>query len=177
MPFELTPKQVEGFRVLSSAPEVMLFGGSRSAKTFLILFAIVARAIKSPGSRHAVLRFALNHLKASVIHDTWPKMLDLAYPQLARKINLNKSDLFAEFSNGSQIWFGGLDDKERTEKILGQEYATLFLNECSQIPNSSRLIAMTRLAQKCSFTDSHGTEKQLALRMWYDCNPPSFTAA
>jgi hypothetical protein len=27
--------------------------------------------------------------------------------------------------NGSEIWFSGLDDKERTEKILGQEYVTI----------------------------------------------------
>jgi phage terminase large subunit-like protein len=51
------------------------------------------------------------------------------------------------FPNGSEIWFGGLDDKERVEKILGQEFATLYLNEASQIPWSSALVARTRLAQ------------------------------
>lgn len=30
---------------------------------------------------------------------------------------------------GSQIWIAGLDDKERVEKTLGQEYATLSFNE------------------------------------------------
>ncbi len=55
-----------------------------------------------------------------------------------------------------------MDEKERTEKILGQEYATLFLNECSQIPWSSRNIAITRLAQNTP----------LRLRAYYDCNPP-----
>jgi hypothetical protein len=151
----------------------MAFGGSRSAKTFLLLFAITARAIKAPGSRHAVMRFAFNHLKASVIHDTWPKMLDLAYPDLAKQVEMNRTDWFAQLPNGSQVWFGGLDDKEATEKILGQEHATIFLNECSQISNQSRLMAMTRLAQKCTYKDSSGNEQQLALRMLYDCNPPS----
>jgi hypothetical protein len=49
---------------------------------------------------------------------------------------VSKTDWFAEFENGSQIWFGGLDDKERTEKILGMEFATIYLNECSQIRGS-----------------------------------------
>ena len=39
-------------------------------------------------------------------------------------------------------------DKERTEKILGMEFATISLNECSQIALSSRDIAVTRLAQQ-----------------------------
>lgn len=117
------------------------------------------------------MRFAFNHLKASVIHDTWPKMLALAYPEL--DVEMNKTDWFAQLPNGSQVWFGGLDDKEATEKILGQEHATIFLNECSQISNQSRLMAMTRLAQKCVYKDSAGQEHQLALRMLYDCNPPS----
>ena len=61
---------------------------------------------------------------------------------------LNKSDLYAQFENGSEIWFGGLDDKDRVEKILGNEYATLTFNECSQIPWASRNVALTRLAQQ-----------------------------
>jgi Terminase large subunit, T4likevirus-type, N-terminal len=63
---------------------------------------------------------------------------------------------------GSEIWLGGLDDKERTEKILGQEYATLYFNECSQIAYNAVLMARTRLAQKTTLTN----------RAYYDCNPP-----
>jgi hypothetical protein len=33
---------------------------------------------------------------------------------------------------GSELWFGGLDDKQRVEKILGNEYIqTSSFNECS----------------------------------------------
>ena len=149
----------------------MLFGGSRSGKTFLAIYAILARAIKAPGSRHAVLRFAFNHLKASIIADTWPKVLALGYPGL--NVEMNKTDWYATLPNGSQVWFGGLDDKERTEKILGQEYSTIYLNECSQIAYSSRLIALTRLAQKVEHKTRDGKPTTLPLRMWYDCNPPS----
>lgn len=149
---------------------IMLFGGSRSGKTFLILRAIAVRAMKAPKSRHAVLRFRFNAVKSAIVYDTWPKMLALCYPDVP--CTLNKSDWFAEFWNGSQVWFGGLDDKERTEKILGNEYATLFLNEVSQLPWSSRNLALTRLAQKVQ-TDVEGQAPvPLALKAYYDENPP-----
>lgn len=144
----------------SAATHCMLFGGSRSGKTFQILRAMTQRALDH-NSRHAVLRFRFNHLKSSIIYDTFPKMTKLCFPRAAWK--LDKVDWFVRFENGSEIWFGGLDDKERTEKILGQEYASMFLNECSQIPLNSRDIAITRLAQNTP----------LPLKMFYDCNPPS----
>jgi phage terminase large subunit-like protein len=148
----------------------MLFGGSRSGKTFLIVRQVVVRALKAPRSRHAILRFRFNHVKASIVLDTFPKVMDLAFPGV--KYHVDKTDWFAQFENGSQIWFGGLDDKERTEKILGQEHATIYLNECSQIPQVSRDMALTRLAQQVAQV-IEGEEQPLAPRMFYDCNPPS----
>lgn len=145
----------------------MLFGGSRSGKTFLLCRAIAVRAIKAAGSRHAILRFRFNAVKQSVVFDTWPKMMALCFPQVSAPVS--KSDWYAEFPNGSQVWFGGLDDKERTEKILGQEYATILLNECSQIPWSSRETAVTRLAQKVT---DQVSGQPLSLKMYYDENPP-----
>ena len=91
----------------------------------------------------------------------------LCFPDI--NYNIDKTDWFVEFPNNATIWFGGLDDKERTEKILGQEYATVYLNECSQIPYSSRNLAITRLAQKTFVND----DKKLRLKFYYDCNPPS----
>ena len=171
MSFELTPKQTEALHKLGSeARHILLEGGSRSGKTFITLRAIVLRALAAKGSRHAVLRFRFNHVKASVVHDTFPKMMALCFPQVPYK--LDKTDWFAEFPNKSQIWFGGLDDKERTEKILGQEYATIFLNEISQIPLGSRNLALTRLAQLCTY-ERDGQHIPLRLKVYYDCNPPS----
>jgi phage terminase large subunit-like protein len=169
--FSLTSKQSAAQAVLGgSAKHVMLFGGSRSGKTFLIVRAIVLRALAAKKSRHAILRFRFNHVKSAVIHDTFPKVMELCFPDIEYK--LDKTDWYAELPNGSQIWFGGLDDKERTEKILGQEYATIFLNECSQIPWSSRNLAVTRLAQKVTY-DAGGELIELRQKMFYDCNPPS----
>lgn len=170
--FKLTAKQEAAQEVLASpATHLMVYGGSRSGKTFLLVRNIVMRAIKAPKSRHAILRFRFNAVKASIIHDTFPKVMQIAFPGV--KWDMNKTDWFAELENGSQIWFGGLDDKERTEKILGQEYATIYLNECSQIPMQSRDVAVTRLAQKVAQRIDGRPETYLQPRMYYDCNPPS----
>ena len=128
------------------------------------------RALLAPGSRHAVLRFRFGHVKQSIVHDTWIKVLELCFPMI--KAELNRSDWFATLPGGSEVWFSGLDDKSRTEKILGSEYSTIFLNECSQIPYSSRNMAVTRLAQKVEVTQSTQKGKSLRLKMFYDCNPP-----
>lgn len=169
---KLTERQQEAQVVLAGpATHCMLFGGSRSGKTFLLTRNICMRALKAPKSRHAILRFRFNAVKASIVMDTFPKVMSLAFPGV--NYTMNKTDWFAEFDNGSQIWFGGLDDKERAEKILGMEFATIYLNETSQIPKTSRDIAVTRLAQQVDQVIK-GTElKALKPRMLYDCNPPS----
>lgn len=168
---KLTDKQQAAQQVLAGpATHVMLYGGSRSGKTFLLVRNIVMRALKAPKSRHAVLRFRFNAVKSSVVLDTFPKVLEVAFPGV--KANLSKTDWFAEFDNGSQIWFGGLDDKERTEKILGMEFVTIYLNEASQIPWNSRNVALTRLAQKVDQQMENREPSPLRPRMYYDCNPP-----
>jgi phage terminase large subunit-like protein len=165
--FHLTPKQQEGAEILAgSATHILFYGGSRSAKTFLLMLAMITRGLRAPGARQTVLRFRFNHVKQSIIYGTLPQVLKLCFPQV--RTELNKSDWFLQLPGGSEIWFGGLDDKERTEKILGNEFCGIFLNECSQIPYSSRNIAMTRLAQRVK--DQSG--KLLPLRMYYDENPP-----
>lgn len=168
MTFKLTAKQMLANELLASrATHVMLAGGSRSGKTLLLLRAMVIRALKAPGSRHAALRFRFGHIKQSIVHDTFPKLMTLCFPEV--KYELNKSDWFSLLPGGSEIWFGGLDDKERTEKLLGNEFVTILLNECSQIPYASRNMAMTRLAQRVEDTVSG---QPLALKMYYDENPP-----
>ena len=169
----LTPKQVEANEVLAGdATHILGVGGSRSGKTFLFMRSIIMRALKAPGSRHGVFRYRFNSVKESVVLDTWPKVLGLAFP--GTKVELNKSDWVARFENGSEIWFGGLDDKDRAEKVLGKEFVTIFLNEVSQIPLQSRELAVTRLAQQVMQGGYKGSPVRLLKpRMYYDCNPPS----
>ena len=170
MSFTLTTKQLAAHKLLASeATHVMLFGGSRSGKTFLIVRDIVLRALKAPKSRHAIFRYRYNAVKSSVIQDTFPKVMTLAFPGVTYE--LNKADAFATLPNGSEIWFAGLDEKERAEKVLGMEFVTIGMNECSQIPKSSRDLALTRLAQQVR--QSLPGSPFLKPRMYYDENPPT----
>ena len=158
--FALTPRQREANRLLTGPQRhTLLVGGSRSGKTFLLLRAIVIRALRCGGSRHLVVRLRYNAIKMAVIKDTLPKVMALCFPGITIKINLN--DGFAVLPNGSEIWFIGVDQKERSDKILGSEYATVYFNESSELPYDSVLTVLSRLAQKTA----------LRVRAYYDLNP------
>jgi hypothetical protein len=159
--FIKTVKQCEAVEVLVSlAKNVMLYGGSRSGKTFIIIRQIIIRAVKVK-SKHLIVRLNFNHAKRSIWLDTLPKVFAMCFPDLP--IKQNKSDFYYTLPNGSEIWVGGLDDKERVEKILGTEYSTIYFNESSQIDYSSVQITKTRLAEKNS----------LIKKAFFDENPPT----
>lgn len=145
--------------ITGDARHVLAYGGSRSGKTFYLLRAVILRAQKTR-SAHLIVRNTLSSIKQSIWHDTMPKVRAACFPDAP--IIEHKADCYYELPNGSTVWLGGLDDKERTEKILGREYSTIYLNECSEIGYHSVGIARTRLAENSG----------LKLRMYYDCNPP-----
>lgn len=164
--FELTPKQQEVRSLLAGdQTHTLIYGGSRSGKTFLIAYAVAARAIKAPGSRHVIARFHNIDVRQSVMQDTFPKVMRLAFPQVRWKAN--RQDQFVTIEGDSEVWFAGLDDKERVEKILGKEFATIAVNEASQVAYASVETLRTRLAQ--NVLDVRG--RRLPLRAYYDLNP------
>ena len=176
MAFSFTAKQQEGQYLLGGSQlHTCLVGGARSGKTFLIVRKIVSRAMLAPGSRHTILRLRYNAVRASVALDTFPKVMRLCYPDIQWK-EYRQDGFFLLPDNESQIWYGGLDEKERVEKILGQEYATIFFNECSQLPYSSITMAQTRLAQRVPMVSNIGSlhGQILPLRAYYDLNPTSY---
>lgn len=159
--FRKTKRQDQASDLLmSDAKNITLYGGSRSGKTFLLVYALFVRAIREK-SRHIILRQNFNHVKRSIWLDTMPKVLRTCFPEL--RIRPNKTDYYYPFPNGSEIWIGGMDDADRVEKILGNEYSTIYFNECSQLDYSSVQIARTRLAEKNS----------LVKKTYYDMNPPT----
>ncbi len=165
--FVKTEIQHKACALMAAHEDIFLVGGSRSSKTTAIIYNIVIRAMKCP-SRHLVVRKAFNHVKASIWHDTFPKVMAGFFPGV--KYHENKQDWFItiqvpeQFGGGtSQIWFGGIDDKDRVEKILGNEYSTVFANEVSQISYDAITMLRTRLAENSGLT----------LRFYYDANPPS----
>lgn len=141
---------------------ICIVGGSRSGKTTLICRAIVTRALRAEKSRHAILRFRQNAIWPTIGLDTLPNVMKRFFPDIIYTVN--KSLHYFELINGSQIWLGGLDDKDRVEKILGAEYLTLYFNECSQIPYPSVITALSRLAENFP---------GMIQRAYYDLNPAS----
>jgi hypothetical protein len=66
--------------------------------------------------------------------------------------------------NGSEIWIGGLGDREQADKILGHEYNTIYFNEISQLSYAAVTTAYSRLAMRVQSC------RNLFV---YDCNPGS----
>lgn len=176
MAFSPNPKQRLAVEIMGSdSTHILLYGGSRSGKSFVAVRALVARAIAAPGSRHLIARFRLSHVKASIVADTLPKVLKVCFPDLYDAIMAGhkKSENHFVLPNGSEIWYAGLDDKDRTEKILGMEFVTILLEEASQIPWASRETLITRLAQKISRPgNDNGPRIPVRLKAYYCENPP-----
>jgi len=175
--FKETPDQIKAQDLLTSdATHIALGGGGRSGKTFKFVRSLILRSQLAPGSRHAMFRFRANAIDRSVVQDTFPKVMKTCFPKgFYNPKNWTKSpNVFYRFHNESEIWFAGLDDKDRVEAVLGQEFATLYYNECSQIPWASVALAKSRLAQKCVVPAGKNTsERLLTLKCYYDFNPPS----
>lgn len=157
----LTPRQEEAVAMLGGDQRHSeIVGGARSGKTFTLVRAMCIRAIRAPDSRHVIIRFRKNAVVESIWLDTLPKVLKLCWPELRPKWREQLG--YLEFPNKAELWIGGLDDKERVDKILGKEFVTMYFNECSQIPYASVQVALTRLAQKVD---------GLKQRAYYDLNP------
>lgn len=137
-----TDKQKEAKAAISKYRTVLLEGGGRSGKTFEACYDIVIRALLIP-SDHLICRYRFSHAKQSICFQTMPKVLKML--GLSSIVKLNRTEWIYVFPNGSTIWIGGLDDKERTEKILGLEYATVYINEASQVSFSAYEILITRV--------------------------------
>ena len=158
MSFKKTPKQEQAIVKLASKRYVALYGGSRSGKSFIIVYALIVRACKVK-SRHAIVRNTFNAVKRSIWLDTLLKVLSICFPDLPYK--MNKSDYYIELPNGSTIWIFGLDDK-RADRILGMEFSGIFFNEASELDYSPIQNVISRLAER----------NELKKRVWFDFNPP-----
>uniref|UniRef100_A0A6M3L680 Putative terminase n=1 Tax=viral metagenome TaxID=1070528 RepID=A0A6M3L680_9ZZZZ len=158
----LTDKQKEALLLIRRHDRVLLSGGARSGKTHLLCEHIIHRAYKHPGSRFLVARYRYSHAKLSVWNQTLVPMVKVIFPP--DDYEINKSEMFIHLFNDSEIWLGGFDDKERTEKILGTEYLDVYFNEVSQISFDSVIVGLTRLAQKIEGATN---------KAYFDCNPPS----
>jgi PBSX family phage terminase large subunit len=148
--------------IKGGAKHILLFGGSRSGKTTVLVMAVVYRALRFAGSRHLICRLRAKDARSSVLRET-------LLPALANTVgsggySYNAHEGMIRFFNGSEIWIGGLGDREQADKILGHEYNTIYFNEISQLSYAAVTTAYSRLAMRVPGC------RNLFL---YDCNPGS----
>jgi phage terminase large subunit-like protein len=169
--FKLNPKQIEQFDLVRGpATYLLAAGGSRSGKTAGFCTVIEKRALGIPGSRTGIFRSTARACRDTLFDLTYRQMSRLANPGLLEKCKINETEMTIEYPNGSVVNFYGLDDNARMERILGQEFLTIYINEISEIASFKPVtILMTRLSQQCvTVTGDPGRPKFL-----FDCNPPS----
>ncbi|KQN09973.1 hypothetical protein ASE85_03315 [Sphingobium sp. Leaf26] len=71
--------------------------------------------------------------------------------------------------NGSMLMFFGLDDGDRIQKILGQEFYVIWMNEATEFDDDQFETLQSRLAQTNLIPD----RGRLKYKMLIDCNPDS----
>lgn len=161
--FKPTAVQKKALALLKgNAKHILLFGGSRSGKTTVLVVAIIYRACAYPMSRHLICRLRAKDAKSSVWHETLEPWLNRIVGIRRYKPNVHEG--YIRLWNGSEIWIGGLGDKEQVDKILGHEYVTIYFNEVSQISYSAVTTAYSRLAMNVQGCRN---------KFFYDCNPAS----
>lgn len=143
----------------------LLYGGSRSGKTALLCGCTTDRGLYAPGSRHLIVRKEASAARRSIVKDTLPKVWGLKYD--APPPEWKSIDGYFLLPNGSEIWVGGLNDEKAMERILGNEYATIYVNEASEVQYTAFLLLRSRLAQVCKTIDGG----ELSQRMYADLNP------
>jgi hypothetical protein len=85
----------------------------------------------------------------------------VAYP--GEPYEINKTDWYVSFANGSTLWLGGMDDGKRVDKCLGREYSSIFFNEASEMGYEGVTTFHSRLAEKSGMRP----------KCMYDQNPPT----
>jgi PBSX family phage terminase large subunit len=148
--------------VKGGAKHILLFGGSRSGKTTVLVMALLFRALRFGGSRHLIYRLRAKDARSSVLRETLLPWLDNTIGK-NRYTYLTHESMITLY-NGSEIWIGGLGDREQADKILGHEYNTIYFNEISQLSYAAVTTAYSRLAMRVPGC------RNLFL---YDCNPCS----
>jgi phage terminase large subunit len=145
----------------------LLYGGSRSGKTALLIKCIQDRALFAPKSRHLIVRKEGTAAKRAIVKDTFPKVWALDWPDVPCPGFKEHDGGYFLLPNGSEIWVGGLNDEKAMERILGNEYVTIFENEASEILYGAHLLLRSRLAQVVNTVDG----PPLSQRLYADLNP------
>ncbi|MBK7363027.1 MAG: hypothetical protein IPJ01_12085 [Micavibrio sp.] len=163
-----SPRQLQAAALLSDTrrTRVLLYGGTRSGKSFAIAHKIRQRAIEFPGCKQVIFRKTLADVTATFWAETLRPVIN--GDVIRGHATIYKQPLTVEYKNGSVIRFGGLHVSE-IDRALGIEYATVFVNEASESAWQSVPVLFTRLNDRAK--NAHGV--QVVPKFIADCNPPT----
>lgn len=153
----------------TTATNLLFYGGGRSGKSIVISYMILMRAMTSPGSRHGIFRRSAVAAKDTLFKVAFRKACDLAFPGFLsnpKNCTINKEEMSIELSNGSVIGFYGFDDNNR-DRVLGQEFDTIWMNECTEFEYDDFETLSTRLSGQTA----KASGKVLKPLMFLDLNP------
>lgn len=167
MTYKRNPGQRRARKELLTAGKrfCLIYGGSRSGKTFELVGTVAERALFAPNSRHLIVRQEGTSAKRAIVKGTWPEMMRARFPGV--EWEWREQYGYFVLPNGSEVWVGGLNDDKALEKILGNEYATIYINEASEVKYQAYTLLRSRLAQ--TVKTIKGTS--LSQRMYVDLNP------
>jgi len=159
-PGVLSPKQAFAYWQLERADKThyLFDGGGRCGKTWLICSWMVKEAMTYPGSRQLIVRKVRAAAGKTLFDNTLTGLLDNALGWHKRREALTWTN-----DNGSIIRVDGLDDEERMQNVLGDDFLHIFMNEATQMSYRSMQMAETRLAQVLPGNPKH--------KLILDCNP------
>lgn len=143
----LTNRQTQAKGLIQRCAYTLLYGGARSGKTYGVILTLIFLSIKHPGSKHLVARRYAVDIRSSIFLDTIPKVLSALGLNRGEHWQANATFMEFTFRNGSMIQCAGLDDKERVDKILGQEFTTVYVNESHDVDYLTIEKLLTRLSQ------------------------------
>ncbi|WIA56008.1 phage terminase large subunit [Sphingobium sp. WTD-1] len=171
--------------LLASNPSnryILYRGGSRSGKSYLLSYILLMRAISTPGSRHGIFRKTASSCRQTLFDLTFRQVMEDTFPGILSTCLISDSEATITLPNGPDpknpyiggaiFLFLGLDDGRR-DKILGNEFATVWINECTEVDYDHVSFLMTRLNQKLPQirNDELGQPIYLKPKMFFDCNP------
>jgi hypothetical protein len=150
----------------------LFYGGAGSGKSWLIMFIVILRALRAPNSRHAIFRLTRSSCEQTLFKKTLLEVLEVGFPgllpQLHERKAFNYTDMQVTLSNGSMLFFNGLDENRLT-KVLGDEFNTVWVNECNEdgLSYATVNVLLNRLRAVRKTEDG----KILKNKMFFDCNP------
>lgn len=101
----------------------------RAGKTYLAASYLVQEALRKPGSTAAYVILTRAKAKQYI----WRHLHKLR-SRYQLPFELNESDLMAYCANGSTIWLTGADDNRKVERMRGEPYSLVIVDEPGSFP-------------------------------------------